>query len=481
MLSFVLFLPLAGLLVTFALRDPQSVRRVALAASGLTLALSGVLAVGFDPSLSTLQFVERHSWLPQMDFNYFIGVDGLSLPLLLLTNLVGFVALLGSSNIKNRVHEYYRWFLLLQFTMMGVFLAQNWMLFYVFFELSLVPVYFIIGIWGGDRRAEAASTIFLYTLAGSILMLLSILYAYINSAGHSFDMDVLLAERDRWSQTMQIILFSGFLIGFAVKVPAFPFHGWLNLAHVEAPTPLSMVLSGVLLKMGGYGLMRVGELLPLAMEWFAPILLAVGFVNIVYGAILAWRQSDLKSMVAFSSISHMGFVLIGIASLTAEGFKGAAMQMVAHGIIASALFYLVGVIYYRTGTRDMMLLGGLVHKLPVYSALTIIALFASMGLPGLVGFIGEFHVLKSVLESSGLLVLLASVGIIVTVAYVLYAVDRVFMGPSNPKWNSLRDLGAVEILTAAPLVLLMIGLGLFPGLVLDMMDGTMTRMVALFS
>jgi len=395
-----------------------------------------------------------------MGLKYYIGVDGLSLPLLLLTTLISFVALLASNNIIERVKEYYCWFLLLQFSMMGVFIAQNWLLFYMFFEFTLIPIYFLIGIWGGRKRAEATTTIFLYTLAGSMLMLLSIIAVFINSSVHSFDMDILALQNVNWSSTLQIIIFSGFLVGFAVKIPAFPFHGWLNLAHVEASTPLSMLLSGVLLKMGAYGLMRVSQLLPIAMEWFAYLLLVLGFINIIYGAVLAWRQTDLKSMVAFSSISHMGFVLIGISGLNSIGFTGATMQMVAHGIITGALFYMVGLIYHRTDNRDMNNFGGLTHKIPVYSSLTMLTLFASMGLPGLVGFIAEFHILMGVLENSGLAVILASTGIIIGVSYTLRAINKIFMGSSNSKWNGIADMNRYEVFAVAPLVILMVGLGL---------------------
>jgi NADH-quinone oxidoreductase subunit M len=480
MLNLVLWLPIIGLLSIVSLRDDQSIRKAALAVSGLTLLLSWGLIASFDGSSPAIQLVEQRDWLPEMGLRYYIGVDGLSLPLLLLTTLISFVALLASNNIVERVKEYYCWFLVLQFSMMGVFIAQNWLLFYMFFEFTLIPIYFLIGIWGGKKRAQATTTIFLYTLTGSILMLLSIVALFIYSSVHSFDMDTLALQHVNWSPTLQIIIFTGFLIGFAVKVPAFPFHGWLNLAHVEAPTPLSMLLSGVLLKMGAYGLMRVSQLLPQAMEWFAYLLLVLGFINIIYGAVLAWRQTDLKSMVAFSSISHMGFVLIGISGLTAIGFTGATMQMVAHGIITGALFYMVGLIYYRTDNRNIDNFGGLVHKVPVYSSVTILTLFASMGLPGLVGFIAEFHILMGVLESSGLAVVLASIGIIVGASYSLSAINKIFMGSANTKWNNLNDMNRYEIFAVAPLVLLMIGLGLFPQLALNLMNATMVQMALIF-
>ncbi len=290
----------------------------------------------------------------------------------------------------------------------------------------------------------------------------------------------LTEAREGWTQAFQIGPFLAFFLGFAVKIPIFPLHGWLPLAHVEAPTPVSMLLSGILLKLGAYGLLRVSELLPLGLEWFAPFLLALGFINIMYGALLAWRQTDLKSMVAFSSIDHMGFVLVGIAALNATGFAGAVMMMVTHGVITAALFLLVGIIYERAHTRDLTEFGGLMASVPVFSILMSLALLASMGLPGLAQFVSEFHVLVGGFQRWGLYVIIALLGILVTAAYSLRTIGRMFMGPLNPKWAGLKDIGGRELVAVAPLAALMLILGLFPSVALGLMDTTLTQMATLF-
>ncbi|MDQ3376052.1 MAG: NADH-quinone oxidoreductase subunit M, partial [Actinomycetota bacterium] len=358
--------------------------------------------------------------------------------------------------------------------------AQDWFLFYVFYEVGLVPMFFLIGLWGGTRKDVAAMSFFLYTLVGSIFMLLGIIAVYLNSDPGTFDMRQLLESREGWTETFQRGAFLAFLVGFAVKIPIFPLHGWLPLAHVEAPTPVSMVLSGLLLKLGAYGLMRAGELLPLGLEWFAPILLALGFINILYGALLAWRQTDLKSIVAFSSIDHMGFVLVGIASLNVLGFTGAVMMMVTHGIISAALFFLVGVIYDRAHTRDMTDFSGLMSSIPIFSILISLSFLASMGLPGLAQFVSEFHVLVGGFQEWGLWIIIALLGILLTAAYSLRTIGRMVMGDVDPRWANLKDIGGSQLVVILPLAALMLVLGLFPGVALGIMNATMTQMAALF-
>ena len=321
---------------------------------------------------------------------------------------------------------------------------------------------------------------FLYTLVGSIFMLLGIIAVYLNSDPNTFNMRELLEAREGWTEAFQIAPFLAFFAGFAVKIPVFPVHGWLPLAHVEAPTPVSVLLSGILLKMGAYGLLRVGELLPLALQWFAPVLLALAFINIMYGALLAWRQTDLKAMVAFSSIDHMGFVLLGIAALNATGFTGAVMMMVTHGIITAALFLLVGVMYEQAHTRDLTQFGGLMSSIPVFSVLMSLALLASMGLPGLAQFVSEFHVLVGAFQQWGLYVIIALIGVLVTAAYSLRTIGRMFMGPVNPRWVGLKDMGGYELVAVVPLAVLMVGLGVFPSLALGLMDSTLAQMATLF-
>lgn len=483
-LSLITWIPLAGagLILVVPRQNVRLTQSVALACTTLSLVLSCSLWFRFDRETAALQFTERREWIPELGMTYALGVDGLSFPLLLLTGLLGVVAAIASLGINERVKAYFAWFLLLEFAILGVFVAQDWFLFYVFWEISLVPMFFLIGLWGSARRDAAAMSFFLYTLAGSIFMLLGIIAVYLRADPHTFDMQELMLARvqDGWDQAFQILPFLAFFLGFAVKIPVFPLHGWLPLAHVEAPTPVSIILSGLLLKMGAYGLLRVSGLLPLGLEWFAPVLMILGLVNIMYGALLAWRQTDLKAIVAFSSIDHMGFVLLGIASLNAVGFSGALMMMLTHGIITGALFFLVGVIYDRAHTRDLTAFGGLMSRVPSFSILMSLALLASMGLPGLAQFVSEFHVLLGAFQRWGLWVLVAGVGILITAAYSLRIIARMFMGPLNPRWADLKDINRRELVAAVPLAVLMIALGLFPSLALGLMDTTLTEMAAVF-
>ena len=481
-LSAILWTPLAGLLVVLLLpgRAVTAIRGVAIGAAAISFVLSLSLLFGFDHTIADLQFEERYPWIPELGMTYAIGVDGLSLPLVLLCTLVTLVAFVVSIGIVERVKAYFAFFLLLEFAMLGVFLAQDWFLFYVFWEVSLVPMFFLIGLWGGPRRDLATMSFFLYTLGGSIFMLLGIIAVYLNTDPHTFDMRE-LAERGRdWTVAFQIGPFLAFFLGFAVKIPVFPLHGWLPLAHVEAPTPVSIVLSGVLLKMGAYGLLRVAGLLPGALEWFAPILLALGLVNIIYGALLAWRQTDLKAMIAFSSIDHMGFVLVGIAALNVVGFSGALLMMVTHGIITGALFLLVGALYERTHTRELGDYGGLISRMPLFSILLTLAMLASMGLPGLAQFISEFHVLVGGFQRWGLFVIVAIIGILITAAYSLRAIGRALMGPLDARWAGLSDLSARELVAVLPLAAAMVAIGLFPSAVLGLMTASLAELGELF-
>ncbi len=481
-LSTITWLPLLGVLVILFLpkQRVQLIQSVALVFTALSFVLSWSLLFSFNRNTTALQFTERREWIPELGMTYALGIDGLSFPLILLTTLITLVAVIASFGIQDGVKGYFAWFLLLEFAVLGVFVAQDWFLFYVFYEVGLVPMFFLIGLWGGQRKDAAAMSFFLYTLVGSIFMLLGIIAVYLNSDPRTFNMLELTEAREGWTQAFQMGPFLAFFLGFAVKIPIFPLHGWLPLAHVEAPTPVSMLLSGILLKLGAYGLLRVSELLPLGLEWFAPFLLALGFINIMYGALLAWRQTDLKSMVAFSSIDHMGFVLVGIAALNATGFTGAVMMMVTHGVITAALFLLVGVIYERAHTRDLTEFGGLMASVPVFSILMSLALLASMGLPGLAQFVSEFHVLVGGFQRWGLYVIIALLGILVTAAYSLRTIGRMFMGPLNPKWAGLKDIGGRELVAVAPLAALMLILGLFPSVALGLMDTTLTQMATLF-
>jgi NADH-quinone oxidoreductase subunit M len=486
LLTWITFIPLVGaILILFIPKDKTKlIHTVALAAAGLSFGLSGLALLQFNYSLPGMQLVEQADWIPSFGIQYHLGIDGLSLPLVLLTTLLTLVSLVFSMSIKDRVKEYFFWFLLLDVGMLGVFVSLDFVLFYVFWELTLVPMYFLIGIWGGPKKEYAAIKFFLYTLFGSVFMLLGILALYFNA--HTFNI-VELIKAHPGTQYFQILVFLAFYLGFAIKVPAFPFHTWLPLAHVEAPTAVSVILAGVLLKMGGYGLLRVCYgIMPLGFKWFLPALVVIAFINIVYGALCAMAQTDMKKMVAYSSVNHMGYCLLGIAGVSAIGFTGAVVQMVAHGLITGALFLLVGVIYDRAHTRDIAAFGGLGAKVPVYAGFMIFTCFASLGLPGLAGFVGEFFCFLGAFQrfplftsysAYSLLVALSLIGVLVTTVFFLRMIQRVFLGPLNEKWASLQDMSTRELIAVVPLTVLTIFIGIWPNSALNMMNPTLTQMI----
>jgi NADH-quinone oxidoreductase subunit M len=340
-------------------------------------------------------------------------------------------------------------------------------------------MFFLIGMWGGPKKERATLTFFMYTLGGSVFMLLGIFAIYLAVDPHTFDMSELEAASGEWTRSFQIAPFLAFFVGFAVKIPVFPLHGWLPLAHVQAPTPVSIMLSGVLLKLGAYGLLRIADTLPLGLERCLPALFVLALVNILYGAFLAFRQTDLKAIVAFSSISHMGFVLLGIAALNVTGVSGAVFMMLAHGIITGGLFLLVGIIYERTRTMELEQLSGLGGQVPVYTGLTVLALLASMGLPGLAQFVGEFQTLLGGFERWGLFVLFASLGILVTATFTLRVIAGMFTGELDARWKGVRDLDGRELAAAVPLATLTVVLGIFPSLALSLTDTTVRAMTVL--
>ncbi len=478
-LSLIIWIPLLGAaVILFVPKEwTRLIQLIALVCSSISFALACYLLTMFDLSSGALQFAENVQWVPEMGMTYSLAIDGLSLSMILLTTLITIACLFASLSQTDRVKAYFAWFMLLETAVLGVFAAQDWFLFYMFWEITLVPMFFLIGIWGGARKGPASLSFFLYTLGGSIFMLLGIIAAYVNSPTQSFDMSVLVQNNAGWSAELQALIFFGFFLGMAVKIPAFPLHGWLPLAHVEAPVPVSMFLSAILLKMGAYGLFRAGILLPLGLEWFLPILFALGLINIVYGALMAWRQDDLKGMVAYSSISHMGFVLLGVAAMTVAGFTGAIMQMVTHGIITAALFFLIGVLYEQAKTRNISDFGGLSRQIPRYGVMMSIALLASMGLPGLAGFISEFHVILGAFEHWGLYVAIASVGILVTAAYSLRTIGFMFTGALDTRWNHLQDIRGSQMLVGLVLVFLMVAIGVFPSPALNIVNSTATQMI----
>ena len=480
-LTVITWLPILGLVAILLLPSGQAAltKGVALAAAGGSLVLSWGLLASFDRSSSEPQFTEQATWIPELGMTYTLGVDGLSYPLVLLTTLLTVVALIASLKVERNTKAYFAWMLLLEFSILGVFTARDWFLFYVFWEIALVPMFFLIGIWGGPLKERATLTFFMYTLGGSVLMLLGIFAVYLAADPHTFDMAALEAAAGGWTRGFQIAPFLAFFVGFAVKIPVFPLHGWLPLAHVQAPTPVSIMLSGVLLKLGAYGLLRVADTLPLGLEAMLPGLFVLALINILYGAFLAFRQTDLKAIVAFSSISHMGFVLLGIAALNVTGVSGAVFMMLAHGIITGGLFLLVGIIYERTHTMELGQLSGLSAQVPVYTSLTVLGLLASMGLPGLAQFVSEFQTLIGAFERWGLFVLFASLGILVTATFTLRVIAAMFTGELDARWKGITDLGGRELAAAVPLAVLTVVLGIFPSLVLSLTDATVRAMAAL--
>lgn len=481
LLSLILLLPLLGAAAVLVLPGTQKelIRRVALGAAGVTLIASLALAARFDPSVAGMQFTESLAWVPEMGMAYALGVDGLALVMVLLTTIVSFFCLMASKADMRNPKGFFIWFLMLETAVIGVFCAMDWFLFFMFWEFTLIPMFFLIGIWGGARRDSASLSFFLYTLTGSVAMLLAIVAVYSEVADHNFAMDALASAGQGLPVQMQIVIFLGFLIGLGVKMPIVPMHGWLPLAHVEAPVPASMFLSAVMLKMGAYGLFRVCVMLPEGLAWFVPILFALGVISLIYGALLALRQTDLKAMVAYSSVSHMGFVLIGLAGVGIAGFTGAVMQMVAHGFVSAALFFLVGVIYERTGTRDVRALSGIGRRLPKLALATTLTLLAAMGLPGFAGFVAEFHVIVGAFEGFGLAVLLISAGVLLTAAYSLRVIAKLFTGSPDPRHGAIRDLNTSETATAVPLVGLLLLLGLLPGVALIFVSPTIAEIVSM--
>jgi len=478
LLTFITFIPLVGM-VWVLLTDKERewrIKTVSTVFSGIALVFTIALVLGFDGSTSGLQFVERYDWVPQINVHYYMGVDGLSITMVFLTSLLSFLAIIGSYGIKDRVKQYFSLFLLLQTAMMGVFVALDFFLFYVFWEAMLVPMYFLIGIWGGPRREYAAIKFFLYTLLGSVAMLLGILALYFSSHPHTFDM-IELARMGGFSLRFQQVVFLALFLGFAIKVPVFPFHTWLPDAHVEAPTAISVILAGVLLKMGTYGILRISyPILPEAARWFATPLAVLAVINIIYGALVAMAQSDLKKLVAYSSVSHMGYVLLGMAAMTPVGINGAILQMFNHGIITGALFLLVGVLYDRAHTREINAFGGLASKLPVYTGVMSLAMFASLGLPGLAGFVSEFMVFVGSYVVYKKAVMLAVVGVVLTAGYLLWTLQRMFLGKFNEKYEGLPDMTLREHVTLVPLCVIMVAVGLYPRPVLDLMNTTLTAL-----
>jgi NADH-quinone oxidoreductase subunit M len=483
MLSLILWIPFFGAVLIALLPAAQQhlIRGVALFHAALALLLSWSLLIPFDRSTAALQFVEQVVWSSTIGVSYALGVDGLSLPLVLLGTLLATVALLASDKVTTSVKGYHAWLLILEFAMLGVFMAQDWSLFFMFWELTLIPLFFLIDLWGGEKRHAASLSFVLYTMGGSIFMLIALIMIYQETPQHTFAMATMANAAVTLPRSQQVWLLLAFLVGFGVKIPIFPLHGWLPLAHVEAPSPVSVLLSGILLKMGAYGLLRVVGILPEASVLLQPLLVGIALVSILYGGLLAWRQTDLKAMIAYSSVSHMGVVVLGISTLNQIGLQGATLQMVAHGLIAGALFLLVGLLYERTHSRELADYGSLVRVTPRFTFLMTLALLAGMGMPGLAGFVAELHVLIGGFTQWGWLMVLASVGVLLSAAYAVRTIGGLFAGPIRPELAQMPDMRPLELAAAVPLVAGLLLMGLLPAPIVALSSAKAAEWAALFS
>ncbi len=500
-LSVILFVPLVGAVLVLLIPKGKEnwIRGVSTAVSLIPLALA--VAVWFGVTKlggGEMQYVEEYRWIQAFNVFYRLGVDGISAPMILLTALLSTLCLFYSAyTIKERVREYYFLFLLLEMGMLGVFLSLDFILFYVFWEIGLVPMFLLIGVWGGKRRLYAAIKFFLYTLAGSVAMLLAILAVYFDTGTFNI---LELGRLELFANHPEIafLAFWGFFIGFAIKVPSFPFHTWLPDAHTEAPTAGSVILAGVLLKLGAYGLIRI--VLPLFPDVFrfytynVPVVPILAVISMVYGALVCMAQWDLKRLIAYSSVSHMGFVTLGISAAAASlgrgtevltsaplALNGAVMQMFTHGIITGGLFFIVGIIYERAHTRDLKAFGGLGSKLPYYYGITLVTAFASLGLPGLCGFWSEFFVFRGTLRIMPLFAVIGAAAIVFTAGYILWKiVQYVFLGAfDEARWGKLTDMTWWEKVTMWPLVAVMVLVGIYPAPVLELFNSATTALLGL--
>jgi NADH-quinone oxidoreductase subunit M len=522
-LGWITFLPVLGMVIVLLLpkENRAAIRWTSLFFTFLQVILAIVIVARFDRSLAgvtsqaTMQFVEKGTWIDvnsvawfgRIHIEYLLGIDGISVAMVLLTALISFIATISSWTIEKSLKGYFALLLLLDTGMMGVFVALDFFLFYVFWELMLLPMYFLIGVWGGPRREYAAIKFFLYTLFGSVLMLLAmialyfstnvfidpqgVLYSVGEAAGkglqglekiHTFNIlqmtdpsnfvpgSLLAGTATLWRYVAYVALF----VGFAIKVPLFPFHTWLPDAHVEAPTPISVILAGVLLKMGAYGMLRISfPIFPDAMKHFAWELALLGVISMVYGALVAMAQTDFKKLIAYSSVSHMGVVVLGMASMNTQGMTGAVMQMFNHGTITAMLFLIVGVVYDRAHTRGLNEFGGLMNQMPKYAAAMTVGFFAALGLPGLSGFVSELLSLLGAFQTFQTLTIIGAVTIVLTAGYMLWVLQRVFLGALPDKWKNLTDMNGRETFMLATLSVIVIFLGIYPAPMINLLNSSL--------
>ncbi|MCD8552567.1 NADH-quinone oxidoreductase subunit M [Seleniivibrio sp.] len=483
-LSLLIFFPLAAaLFILIFFRKGKSSMWAAFIASVIEFIISIPLMANFDKSEAGMQFVEKAWWIKSIGVQYFLGVDGISILMVFLTTLLTMIAILGSfTYIQKRQKEFYIAMLVLETGMIGTFLALDFFLFYIFWEAMLIPMYLIIGVWGGKRRVYAAVKFFIYTLAGSVLMMLAIIALYYThgqiTGNYTFDVLKITEQYGMYTQGFQMVVFAVFFLGFAIKVPMFPLHTWLPDAHVEAPTAGSVILAGVLLKMGTYGMLRFClPMTPYAAIKLMPFVAALSVIAIIYGALVAMVQKDIKKLVAYSSVSHMGFVTLGIYALNQAGIEGGILQMFNHGIITGALFLLIGLIYERTHTREIADYGGIAASVPVYATIFLVFTMASIGLPSMGAFIGEFLVLVGAFAAFSDWAILAAIGVIFSAVYMLWMFQRVLYQSLNKRWENLADMNLREVIYIFPLLIIVFWVGMYPETFQSYMHASVIKLV----
>lgn len=479
LLTWTLVIPLVGAFLTLFIRkdSKNTVRWIALITSLMAFLFSIAIFMGFDETVSGYQLQKNLEWIPQLGIHYHIGVDGLSLLLVMLTTLLTPLAILGSwSGIDEKVREFHFLILFLETAILGVFVSIDMLLFYVFWESVLIPMYFLIGIWGSKRRIYATVKFFIFTMVGSLLMLVAIITLYYQTGARTFDLQFL--ARHTVGGALQGWLFLAFFLAFAIKVPLFPFHTWLPDAHTEAPMAGSVILAGVLLKMGTYGFVRFGfSLFPKAIAKTIPLLCVLSIIGIIYGALMAFAQMDLKRLVAYSSISHLGYVVLGLFVMNIQGMQGGILQMINHGLSTGALFMLVGFLYKRAHTRKIKDFGGLASKLPIFTTFFAIVMLSSIALPGLNGFVGEILILLGAFKFKWYYGAFAALGMILSAVYMLVMFRKVMFGKLKEKNAKLNDLTVKEILALAPFIIFIVWIGVYPNFFLKKMENSSQKLL----